>query len=67
VPFLEESTKERNIRIKFLLNAHINVNINADELRQVLSNLIQNSIDALSLISKKNKVIEIKTFVKNNK
>jgi len=66
-PFLKESTKDKNIRIEFLLNAHVNVNINPDELRQVLSNLIQNSIDALSLISKKNKVIKIKTFVKNNK
>jgi C4-dicarboxylate-specific signal transduction histidine kinase len=66
-PFLKESTKEKNIGIEFLLNAHVNVNINPDELRQVLSNLIQNSIDALSLISKKNKVIKIETFVKNNK
>jgi signal transduction histidine kinase len=66
-PFLEESVKEKNIRIKFLLNAHVIVNINPDELRQVLSNLVQNSIDALSLTSKKNKVIEIETFVKNNK
>jgi signal transduction histidine kinase len=66
-PFLKESTKEKNIRIEFLLNAHVNVNINPDELRQVLSNLIQNSIDALSLISKKNKVIKLETFVKNNK
>ena len=67
VPFLEESTKEKNIRIRFLLNAHVNVNINPDELKQVLSNLISNSIDALSKSSRQNKVIEIKTFVKNNK
>ena len=66
-PFLEESTKEKNIRIRFLLNAHVNVNINPDELKQVLSNLISNSIDALSKSSRQNKVIEIKTFVKNNK
>jgi signal transduction histidine kinase len=64
VPFLEESTKERNIRIKFLLNAHVIVNINPDELRQVLSNLIQNSIDALSLISKKSSV-PLGNLVKN--
>ncbi|MEY3955486.1 MAG: hypothetical protein RL229_886, partial [Pseudomonadota bacterium] len=43
------------------------VNMNTDELRQVFSNLIQNSIDALSLTSKKNKVIKIKTLTKNNK
>ena len=66
-PFLKESTKEKNIRIEFLLNAHVNVNINPDELKQVLSNLISNSIDALSKSSRQNKVIEIKTFVKNNK
>jgi len=65
--FLIKSTKDKNIRIEFLLNARVNVNINPDELSQVLSNLIQNSIDALSLISKKNKVIKIETFVKNNK
>ena len=55
------------IRIKFLLNSSAKVNMNTDELRQVFSNLIQNSIDALSLTSKKNKVIKIKTLTKNNK
>jgi len=63
----KESIKEKNIKIKFLLNSSAKVNMNTDELRQVFSNLIQNSIDALSLTSKKNKVIEIKTFTKNNK
>ena len=43
------------------------MNINSDELRQVLSNLIQNSIDALAASSKKNKMIEIKTYKKLNK
>lgn len=66
-PIFKESIKEKNIRIKFLLNSSAKVNMNTDELRQVFSNLIQNSIDALSLTSKKNKVIEIKTFTKNNK
>ena len=66
-PIFKESIKEKNIKIKFLLNSSAKVNMNTDELRQVFSNLIQNSIDALSLTSKKNKVIEIKTFTKNNK
>ena len=66
-PIFKESIKEKNIRIKFLLNSSAKVNMNIDELRQVFSNLIQNSIDALSLTSKKNKVIKIKTFTKNNK
>lgn len=66
-PIFKESIKEKNIRIKFLLNSSAKVNMNTDELRQVFSNLIQNSIDALSLTSKKNKVIKIKTFTKNNK
>lgn len=66
-PIFKESIKEKNIRIKFLLNSSAKVNMNTDELRQVFSNLIQNSIDALSLTSKKNKVIIIKTFTKNNK
>lgn len=66
-PIFKESIKEKNIRIKFLLNSSAKVNMNIVELRQVFSNLIQNSIDALSLTSKKNKVIKIKTFTKNNK
>lgn len=66
-PIFKESIKEKNIRIKFLLNSSAKVNMNTDELRQAFSNLIQNSIDALSLTSKKNKVIKIKTFTKNNK
>ena len=66
-PIFKESIKEKNIRIKFLLNSSAKVNMNTDELRQVFSNLIQNSIDTLSLTSKKNKVIKIKTFTKNNK
>lgn len=66
-PIFNESVKDKNIRIKFLLNSSAKVNMNTDELRQVFSNLIQNSIDALSLTSKKNKVIKIKTLTKNNK
>jgi len=66
-PFFKELIREKNIRIKFLLNSGVSVNMNPDEIRQVLSNLIQNSIDALSLTSKKNKTIEIKTSVKNSK
>jgi len=66
-PFFKELIREKNIRIKFLLNSCVSVNMNPDEIRQVLSNLIQNSIDALSLTSKKNKTIEIKTSVKNSK
>jgi C4-dicarboxylate-specific signal transduction histidine kinase len=66
-PFFKEAVKGRNITIKFLLNTSIKVNINSDELRQVLSNLIQNSIDALAASSKKNKMIEIKTYKKYNK
>lgn len=66
-PFIKELIREKNIRIKFLLNSSVRVNMNPDEIRQVLFNLIQNSIDALSLTSKKNKTIEIKTSVKNSK
>jgi signal transduction histidine kinase len=66
-PFFKEAVKGRNITIRFLLNTSIKVNINSEELRQVLSNLIQNSIDALTASSKKNKIIEIKTYKKHNK
>jgi signal transduction histidine kinase len=43
------------------------VKINSDQIQQVISNLFQNSIQALSRIEKRKKVIEIKTFIKNNK
>jgi len=66
-PFFKEAVKGKNITIKFLLNSPFKVNINSDEIRQVLFNLIQNSIDALSTSSKKNGMIEIKTYQKNNK
>jgi signal transduction histidine kinase len=66
-PFFKEAVKGKNITIKLQLNSSIKVNINSDELRQVLSNLIQNSIDVLSTSSKKNKMIEIKTYKKHNK
>lgn len=66
-PFLKEAVKESNITIRFLLNTSIKVNINSDELRQVLLNLIQNSVDALSTSPMKNRMIEIKTYKKHNK
>ena len=66
-PFFKEAAKGRGISIKFLLNTSIKVNINSDELRQVFSNLLQNSIEVLSSSSKKNKLIEIKTYKKDNK
>ena len=66
-PFFKEAAKGHAITIQFLLNTSIKVNINSDELRQVFSNLMQNSIDALSSLSKKNKLIVIKTYKKHNK
>ena len=66
-PFFKEAAKGHAITIQFQLNTSIKVNINSDELRQVFSNLMQNSIDALSSLSKKNKLIVIKTYKKHNK
>lgn len=66
-PFFIQATSEKNISIKFLLNSSISVNINPDQIRQVLFNLLQNSIEALSKTKKTNKLIQIKTFVKSNK
>ena len=66
-PFFQEAAKRHGITIQFLLNTSIKVNINSNELRQVFSNLLQNSIEALSSSSKKNKLIEIKTYKKGNK
>ena len=66
-PFFQEAAKRHGITIQFLLNTSIKVNINSNELRQVFSNLLQNSIEALSSSSKKNKLIVVKTYKKHNK
>ena len=66
-PFFQEAAKRHGVTIQFLLNTSIKVNINSDELRQVFSNLLQNSIEALSSSSKKNKLIVVKTYKKHNK
>jgi len=66
-PFLIQAASEKKIFLKFHLDSSVSVKINSDQIRQVISNLFQNSIQALSRIEKKKKVIEIKTFIKNNK
>jgi C4-dicarboxylate-specific signal transduction histidine kinase len=66
-PFLIQAASEKNILLKFHLDSSVSVKINSDQIQQVISNLFQNSIQALSRIEKKKKVIEIKTFIKNNK
>jgi len=66
-PFLIQAASEKNIFLKFHLDSSVSVKINSDQIQQVISNLFQNSIQALSRIEKKKKVIEIKTFIKNNK
>ncbi len=66
-PFFIQAASEKNISIKFSLNTSASVSINPDQIRQALSNLLQNSIEALSKTKKTNKLIQIKTFIKNNK
>ncbi len=66
-PFFIQAASEKNISIKFSLNTSASVSINPDHIRQALSNLLQNSIEALSKTKKTNKLIQIKTFIKNNK
>ena len=66
-PFLIQAASEKNILLKFHLDSSVSVKINSDQIQQVISNLFQNSIQALSRIEKRKKVIEIKTFIKNNK
>lgn len=66
-PFLIQAASEKNIFLKIHLDSSVSVKINSDQIQQVISNLFQNSIQALSRIEKKKKVIEIKTFIKNNK
>lgn len=66
-PFFIEAVKGKNIAFKFNLNSNASVTINPDEISQVLSNIIRNSIEALSKISKKTKIIEIKTQIVRDK
>jgi len=66
-PFFLEAVKGKNISFKFKLNSNASVNINPDEISQVLSNIIRNSIEALSKTSKKTKIIEIKTQIVRDK
>ena len=66
-PFFIEAVKGKNIAFKFNLNSNASVTINPDEISQALSNIIRNSIEALSKISKKTKIIEIKTQIVRDK
>ncbi len=66
-PFFLEAVKGKNISFKFKLNSNASVNINPDEISQALSNIILNSIEALSKTSRKIKIIEIKTQTVGNK
>jgi len=66
-PFFIEAVKGKNIAFKFNLNSNASVTINPDEITQALSNIIRNSIEALSKISKKTKIIEIKTQIVRDK
>lgn len=66
-PFFIQAASEKNISIKFSLNTSASVSVNPDQIRQALSNLLQNSIEALSKTKKRNKLILIKTSIKNKK
>ena len=66
-PFFIEAVRGKNISFKFKLNSNASVHINPDEISQVLSNIIRNSIEALSKTSKKTKIIEIKTQIVQDK
>ena len=66
-PFFIQAASEKNISIRFSLNTSASVSINPDQIRQALSNLLQNSIEALSKTKKTNKLIQIKTSIKNYK
>ena len=65
-PFFIHATTEKNISIKFLLNSSVSTTISQEQIRQVLTNLLQNSVEALSKTKKTNKSIQIKTYVNKN-
>lgn len=64
-PLLESVCEKNKIDVLFTLKSFAVVNINTDEIRQVIFNLAHNSIEAFSLISKRKKIISIKTYKKN--
>ena len=66
-PLFIQAASEKQISIKFSLNASASVSINPDQLRQALSNLFHNSVEALSKTKKTSKLILIKTSINNNK
>lgn len=66
-PLFEDATRDKNISMKLIINSPVEININPDEVQQALFNLLNNSIQALSKSSKKNKLIQIKTYIKKNK
>ena len=67
-PFFIQATSEKNISIKFLLHSSsASTTISPNQMRQALTNLLQNSIEALSKTKKTNKSIQIKTSINNNK
>ena len=65
-PFFIHAATEKNISIKFLLNSSVSTTISREQIRQVLTNLLQNSVEALSKTKKTNKSIQIKTYVNKN-
>ena len=65
-PFFIHAATEKNISIKFLLNSSVSTTISQEQIRQVLTNLLQNSVEALSKTKKTNKSIQIKTYVNKN-
>ena len=65
-PFFIHGATEKNISIKFLLNSSVSTTISQEQIRQVLTNLLQNSVEALSKTKKTNKSIQIKTYVNKN-
>jgi C4-dicarboxylate-specific signal transduction histidine kinase len=71
-PFFIHAAAEENISINFLLNSSVSTTISREQIRQVLTNLLQNSVEALSKTKKTkktkktNKSIQIKTYVNKN-
>ena len=65
-PFFIHAATEKNISINFLLNSSVSTTISREQIRQVLTNLLQNSVEVLSKTKKTNKSIQIKTYVNKN-
>ena len=65
-PIILPQVRDLNINLKFDLNVNQSIPLNSNEISQVIINLLNNSIEALSNANQANKEIQIQTRVFGN-